>query len=47
MNKEKYLERIGLNEAKIEADLNSLMILQKKHLFSVPFETLIFIGNEK
>jgi N-hydroxyarylamine O-acetyltransferase len=39
MNYTKYLERIGF-QGKPEANLNTLISLQKKHLYSIPFENL-------
>lgn len=35
-----YLERIGLKGAELHADLESLRLLQRRHLLSVPFENL-------
>ena len=35
-----YLARIGLSEAKLNADAESLRLLQRSHLLTVPFENL-------
>lgn len=40
MNYEKYLSRIGINQTKLAADLESLKLLQKNHLLHIPFENL-------
>lgn len=40
MNRERYLERIGLSGAELGADLESLRRLQRSHLLAVPFENL-------
>jgi N-hydroxyarylamine O-acetyltransferase len=40
MDTEKYLRRIGIENFDITADAESLRLLQKKHLLSVPFENL-------
>lgn len=41
MNTEKYLSRIGVNNAdEIRPDAESLKLLQRRHLLSVPFENL-------
>lgn len=40
MNKETYLERIGLSGSDLTNDLESLRRLQHAHLLSVPFENL-------
>ena len=40
MNKEKYLRRIGIENAKLSNDLKTLKLLQKQHLLHVPFENL-------
>jgi len=40
MNVEAYLERIGLKRADISVDLDSLRLLQRSHLLTVPFENL-------
>lgn len=40
MNVEAYLERIGLKRPDISADLDSLKLLQRSHLLTVPFENL-------
>lgn len=40
MNKEAYLERIGLGGAGLKADAESLRSLQRAHLLTVPFENL-------
>lgn len=45
MDFQQYLKRIGLEETP-DVSLQSLMLLQKKHLFAVPFENLdIHIGR--
>ncbi|QYO65904.1 arylamine N-acetyltransferase family protein [Leptolyngbya sp. 7M] len=40
MNKQLYLERIGINDHDIRADAATLFHLQRRHLLSVPFENL-------
>ena len=40
MNKKSYLERIGIKEVNITADLKNLKRLQRQHLINVPFENL-------
>jgi N-hydroxyarylamine O-acetyltransferase len=40
MNSGAYLERIGLRGREITADAESLRVLQRSHLFTVPFENL-------
>lgn len=40
MNYEKYLGRIGINQTKLEPNLENLQLLQKQHLLNVPFENL-------
>ncbi len=40
MNSDVYLRRIGLEYQKIVTDIESLKLLQKSHLLSVPFENL-------
>jgi N-hydroxyarylamine O-acetyltransferase len=40
MNRNRYLERIGLNESQIRPDVESLRLLQRSHLLAVPFENL-------
>lgn len=40
MNKNDYLNRIGINENDLPANLETLKLLQKKHLLNVPFENL-------
>jgi len=40
MNVDAYLERIRLNRSGISTDLDSLRLLQRSHLLSIPFENL-------
>lgn len=40
MNTTAYLHRIGLVDAKISSDVESLKLLQRSHLLTVPFENL-------
>jgi len=40
MNKKSYLARIGIEETDVAADLESLKLLQRQHLLTVPFENL-------
>lgn len=40
MNKKIYLNRIGIEQTDVAADLESLKFLQRQHLLSVPFENL-------
>lgn len=40
MNKNAYLSRIGINENELNASLESLKLLQKLHLLTIPFENL-------
>lgn len=40
MNTEKYLSRIGLDNAGAAADIGRLKLLQRQHLLNVPFENL-------
>ncbi|MCU0240355.1 MAG: arylamine N-acetyltransferase [Pyrinomonadaceae bacterium] len=40
MNQEKYLNRIGINETNFSLNIETLTILQRKHLLKVPFENL-------
>jgi N-hydroxyarylamine O-acetyltransferase len=40
MNRDSYLERIGLTGAELIADLENLRRLQRSHLLAVPFENL-------
>ena len=40
MNVDAYLERIGLKRLDVSADLDSLKLLQRSHLLTVPFENL-------
>lgn len=40
MNKEAYLERIGLGGTEVRANEESLRLLQRSHLLTVPFENL-------
>jgi N-hydroxyarylamine O-acetyltransferase len=40
MNKTEYLKRIGLREEQVLDDIESLRLLQRSHLVSVPFENL-------
>lgn len=40
MNSQRYLERIGLGDAELAADPETLSLLQRSHLLSVPFENL-------
>jgi len=40
MNIEAYLERIGLKGTEVSVDLDSLKLLQRSHLLTVPFENL-------
>ena len=40
MNKEKYFERLGIQKISSETDLENLKLLQKTHLFHIPFENL-------
>jgi N-hydroxyarylamine O-acetyltransferase len=40
MNVTAYLERIGLSDAGLGADLATLRLLQRSHLLAVPFENL-------
>ncbi|MCD9186282.1 MAG: arylamine N-acetyltransferase [Pyrinomonadaceae bacterium] len=40
MNKTAYLKRIGIYENDLSATLETLKLLQKKHLLNVPFENL-------
>lgn len=40
MNYENYLQRIGINENILSANLEYLQFLQKQHLLNVPFENL-------
>src|SRR5688572_4103465 len=40
MNVEEYLQRIGLDGRTVGADAESLRVLQRSHLLSVPFENL-------
>lgn len=40
MKQKEYLQRISLEKTKIEHNLESLRILQKNHLFHIPFENL-------
>ncbi len=40
MNTKRYLERIGLGDAELAADPETLSLLQRSHLLSVPFENL-------
>lgn len=40
MNVDAYLERIGLKRHEVSADLDSLKLLQRSHLLTVPFENL-------
>ncbi len=40
MNKENYLERIGIEKTQFTTNLENLNILQKQHLLRVPFENL-------
>jgi len=40
MNRESYFKRIGLDGVEIKADADSLRLLQRSHLLSVPFENL-------
>lgn len=40
MNFDRYLERIGVDPATLSADVDSLRLLQRSHLLSVPFENL-------
>lgn len=40
MNVDRYLERIGVDRSSISADIDSLRLLQRSHLLSIPFENL-------
>lgn len=40
MNKENYLRRIGIENYNILPNLENLKFLQRRHLFSIPFENL-------
>jgi N-hydroxyarylamine O-acetyltransferase len=40
MNCEKYLKRIGINQTNFASDLENLKLLQRNHLFNVPFENI-------
>lgn len=40
MNKNAYLNRIGINENDLSANLDTLKLLQKRHLLTIPFENL-------
>jgi N-hydroxyarylamine O-acetyltransferase len=40
MNKKSYLNRIGVQETDVAADLESLKFLQRQHLLTIPFENL-------
>jgi len=40
MNIDAYLERIGLDRSSLSSDIESLRLLQRSHLLSVPFENL-------
>lgn len=40
MNKNAYLNRIGINQNTLPANPETLKLLQKKHLLSIPFENL-------
>jgi len=40
MNKKSYLDRIEIDKTDITADLESLRLLQRQHLLTVPFENL-------
>lgn len=40
MNKEKYLHRVGIEKADIQATLENLKLLHKQHLLNIPFENL-------
>lgn len=40
MNKNAYLSRIGINENELNANLETLKLLQKLHLLTIPFENL-------
>jgi N-hydroxyarylamine O-acetyltransferase len=40
MNQEKYLNRIGIDETNFPLNIETLTILQRKHLLKVPFENL-------
>lgn len=40
MNKNAYLNRIGINENDLSANLATLNLLQKRHLLNIPFENL-------
>ncbi|MEP6902607.1 MAG: arylamine N-acetyltransferase [Actinomycetota bacterium] len=53
MNKENYLQRIGVAKSEIRATAETLKYLQKQHLLTVPFENLdihwkrrIFLDNK-
>jgi len=40
MNRQSYLNRIGIEKTDVTADLESLKLLQRQHLLTVPFENL-------
>lgn len=40
MNRENYFKRLGIQQTEIETDLENLRLLQKQHLFHIPFENL-------
>jgi N-hydroxyarylamine O-acetyltransferase len=40
MNKKSYFDRIGVEKTGVAADLESLKLLQRQHLLTVPFENL-------
>ncbi len=40
MNRTEYLARIGIKADDLEPDVETLRILQRKHLLNVPFENL-------
>lgn len=40
MSKSEYLQRIGVSESQINIDIESLRLLQRSHLLTVPFENL-------
>ena len=47
MNKNEYFRRIGAAETAISPNLDSLRLLQKKHLLAVPFENLDIHWNKE
>jgi N-hydroxyarylamine O-acetyltransferase len=40
MDRQKYLQRIGLGATEIPVDVDGLRLLQRRHLLTVPFENL-------